>query len=196
MAINLIEAIQKKLNYPPLHKIDPNTQEVKVDSSAPNEHRFSQAAIPAVLTGLYAYSAKDEHAERILRGDLSSDWVTEIFGATRNEVINKIREYAFYPAEGNTEQKLNEVAREAVQQTREHLKPQATILQLKDFLKAQTPQFLPYLPAALHMGELVHEETLDDNTNKMEGPISSLMHKIASAFSNPTNEEEVSDKNK
>jgi len=26
---------------------------------------------------------------------------------------------------------------------------------------------------------------VDDKTNKMEGPISSLMHKIESAFSNP-----------
>jgi hypothetical protein len=44
------------------------------------------------------------------------------------------------------------------------------------------------------MGKVVHEETLDDNTNKMEGPVSSLMHKIGSAFSNPSNEEEVNTK--
>ena len=41
------------------------------------------------------------------------------------------------------------------------------------------------------MGQVLKEESLDDNTNKMEGPVSSLMHKIGSAFSKPSNEEEV-----
>ena len=196
MAINLLQVIQQNLNFPPLKKIDPNTQEVKADTDTPNEHRFSQAAIPAILTGLYAYSAKDQNAEAILRGDLSSDWVSKIFGDRKNAVVDKISQYSFYGSDELSGGKLNEVATEAVRVTRDHMKPGASIKDVKDFLSAQTTQWLPYLPAALHMGELVNEEALDDNTNKMEGPISSLMHKIASAFSKPTNEEEVSDKNK
>ena len=196
MALDLLQTVQQNLNFPPLQKIDPNTQEVKLDSNTPNEHRFSQAAIPAILTGLYAYSAKDENAETILRGDLSSDWVSAIFGNRKHEVVDKISQYSFYGREELSAGKLNDIAAEAVRVTRDQMKPDATIKEVKDFLSAQTTNWLPYLPAALHMGELVNEEALDDNTNKMEGPVSSLMHKIGSAFSKPTNEEEVSEKNK
>ncbi|MES2891684.1 MAG: hypothetical protein V4725_06715 [Bacteroidota bacterium] len=196
MALNLLESIQTKLNYPPLQKIDPNTEEVKVDSHTPNEHRFSQAAIPAIITGLYAYSAKDDQAERIIRGNDSSDWVNEFFGNRKEELLGKIARYSFYRQEDISSQKLQDIAQAAIQTTRENLKPNASVKDVKDYLSGQITHTLPYLPAALKMGEMVNEETLDDNTNKMEGPVSSLMHKIASAFSNPTNEDEVSDKNK
>jgi hypothetical protein len=33
------------------------------------------------------------------------------------------------------------------------------------------------------MGDIVGDESLDDKTNKMEGPVSSLMHKIETSFS-------------
>ncbi len=49
MSINLIETIQNNLHYPALQKIDPNTQEVKVDNNTPDEHRFSQASIPVYI---------------------------------------------------------------------------------------------------------------------------------------------------
>jgi hypothetical protein len=38
---------------------------------------------------------------------------------------------------------------------------------------------------------LLHDTTLDDKTNKMEGPISSLMQNIGSAFSQPVSDEEI-----
>jgi len=41
------------------------------------------------------------------------------------------------------------------------------------------------------MGVLLHDNTLDDNTNKMEGPVSSLINTIGNAFSKPVTEEEV-----
>jgi hypothetical protein len=47
-----------------------------------------------------------------------------------------------------------------------------------------------YLPAALQIGVLLNDDTLDDATNKMEGPISSLMQKIGAAFSNPATAED------
>ena len=191
MSINLLETIQKNLNYPPLQKIDPNTEEVATDSSTPNEHRFSQAAIPAVLTGLYTYSGKDEGAAKILSGNVSTDWVTEIFGDTAPEVVSKVSAYSFQPGREVTTKKINEIASEAVRVTREQLPDGAGIMEVKNFMSNQTTNLLVYLPTALHMGKVVNEESLDDNTNKMEGPVSSLMHKIGSAFSNPSNEAEV-----
>ena len=90
MSVNLLEEVQKKLQYPALQKIDPNTQEVVVDTKTPDEHRFSQAAIPTILTGLNQYSTNDAGAEKILRGDMSTNWASEIFGDKINEVVQKI----------------------------------------------------------------------------------------------------------
>lgn len=193
MSVNLIETIQSNLHYPPLQKIDPNTQEVAVDDSKPNEHRFSQSAIPAVLTGLYRYSATDEGAENILRGNVSTGWVRLIFGDTADDVIQKINNYSFQPG-GDTETRMNAIAAEAVAVMKQGVKPEAGMMGVKQFFSNQVDTILPYLPEALHMGKVLQDDTLDDNTNKMEGPISSLMHKIGSAFSSPASEEEVQTK--
>jgi hypothetical protein len=48
----------------------------------------------------------------------------------------------------------------------------------------QRNNILPFLPAELQMGELLHDNTLDDRTNKMEGPVSSIMRAIGGGFSN------------
>ena len=42
---------------------------------------------------------------------------------------------------------------------------------------------LVHLPAAMQMGDVLNEESLDDRTNKMEGPISNFMHAIENKFS-------------
>ncbi len=41
------------------------------------------------------------------------------------------------------------------------------------------------------MGELLHDTTLDDKTNKMEGPVSSLMKSAGAVFSNPVMDKEI-----
>jgi len=35
----------------------------------------------------------------------------------------------------------------------------------------------------MNFGGLLHDETMDDRTNKMEGPISNFIHKIEDKFS-------------
>jgi len=190
MSINLLETIQKNLNYPPLKKIDPNTQEVTADNNAPSEDRFAQAAIPAMLTGIYRYSTADEGAENILRGDISTDWVTTVFEERTGEVIEKVAQYSFQPV-GTVHQRMNEIAWEAVGLVREEIKTDADKMNVKDYIAGQRNSILLYLPAALHLGELLEDDTLDDNTHKMEGPVSSLMNKIGAAFSKPADEEEV-----
>ena len=50
---------------------------------------------------------------------------------------------------------------------------------------------MPQAKLGLHMGELLHDNTLDDNTNKMEGPVSSLLKSIGSAFSTPVTGEDI-----
>jgi hypothetical protein len=190
MSINLLETVQKNLGYPPLKKIDPNTEAVADDSKAVGEHKFSQAAIPAVLTALYKYVQSDEGAANILRGNNSTNWVNEIFPGNKKDAVATISSYASqggnYPVV-----KLNEIANETIKVTKENLAADADVKQVKQFYSNQRNNILLYLPPALHLGDLLDDDTLDDNTNKMEGPVSSLMHSIGAAFSTPVTDEEI-----
>ena len=190
MSINLLETVQQNLGYPPLQKIDPNTQQVVIDEKTADEDKFSQAAIPAVLTGLYKYVQSDVGATTFLRGDNSSNWVGEIFDDNKKEVIQTISAYA-KQSNADPIAKMNAIANEAIKIVKENLPADAGIKEVKIFLADQKNNILLYLPAALNMGELLHDNTLDDNTNKMEGPISSLMQSIGAAFSNPVTDEEI-----
>jgi hypothetical protein len=193
MSVNLIEIVQKNLGYPALQKIDPNTQVVVEDEKTPDEDRFSQAAIPATLTALYKFAQSDSGAAEVLRGDSSTNWADKIFPENRREVFNTITSYSGKSPD-ILRLKLNEIAAEAVKITKSELHADAAVKDVKLFFNNQRNNILLYLPAALNMGGLLNDDTLDDNTNKMEGPISSLMHSIGSAFSTSVTNEEVKNK--
>lgn len=186
MSINLLTTVQKNLGYPELHKIDPVTQEPK----PPVVDKFSQAAIPAVLTALYNYVNTDEGAATFLMNDSNIDWISRIFVDKEQEAVQTISSYA---STSNTEPvaRMNEIAAEAVRVVKDNLKDRTDIKEVKVFFSNQIKDILPYLPAALHMGNILHDDTLDDNAKKMEGPVSSLMHSIGSAFSSPVTEDEI-----
>ena len=190
MSINLLEIVQQNLGYPALQKIDPNTQRVLIEEKTPEEHKFSQAAIPAVLTALYIYVQSDDGAKDFLRGDNSSNWVSKIFDENKKEAIQKISSYA-KQSNQDPVAKMNAIADEAVKVVKNNLPDAAGIKDVKVFFNSQQNHILLYLPAELNMGELLHDSTLDDKTNKMEGPVSSLMQSIGNAFSNPVMGEEV-----
>ena len=190
MSVNLIKAIQENLGFPPLKKIDPNTQQPATDKGEDVVNKFSQAAIPAVLTGLYRYVQSDEGAAAFLNGSNSTNWVTKIFDDKRKEAVQTISAYAQQSNEDPIA-KMNAIANEAVAVVKQNLDAHAGIKEVKLFFSGQRNNILPYLPAELKMGELLHDNTLDDNTNKMEGPISSLIQNIGAAFSNPVTGEEI-----
>lgn len=190
MSINLLEAVQQNQGYPPLQKIDPNTQQVVSDDKTPGEHKFSQAAIPAVLTALYKYVQSDEGAEEFLRGVNSTDWVSKLFDENKKEAIQKISAYA-KQSNQDPVATMNTIANEAVKVVKNNLPDNAGIKDVKQFFKSQQNHILLYLPAELNMGELLKDSTLDDKTNKMEGPVSSLMQNIGNAFSNPVSNEKI-----
>ena len=189
MSINLLETVRQNLGYAPLHKIDPNTQDTQWDKT-PMENRFGQAGIPAVLTALYLCVQNDECAGEVLKQEPACHWVDKIFVDNTRSAIQIIADYAGESTE-ETVRRLNTIADEAVRVTKAHLPPNANIKDVKKFFTNQRNNILLYLPVALHMGELLHDNTLDDNVNKMEGPISSLMKSIGNAFSNPVTEKEV-----
>lgn len=190
MSVDLIKTIQENLNFPPLNKIDPNTEQPVTDKDEAAENKFSQAAIPAVLTGLYRYVQSDEGAAAFLNGDPHTDWVSKIFDDNSKEAVQTIAAYAqLYNTDPMV--KMNAIANEAVITVKKNLPNDAGIREVKVFFSDQRKNILLYLPAELKMGELLDDNTLDDNTNKMEGPISSLMQSIGAAFSNPVTGKEI-----
>jgi hypothetical protein len=181
MATNILHAIQKNLGYPVLQKIDANTQEVAHKDTA-GEDRFGQAAIPAVLIALYEYTRSDEGSERILHGDVAGSWITLIFNGYVNEAVKKVSVYAEQSFDDSL-QKMNAIADEAVRLIKERVGAGGTLTEVKNLLAHQRNDVLPYLPASMQIGSLLNDSTLDDRTNKMQGPISSLMHAIGNGLS-------------
>jgi hypothetical protein len=193
MSVNLVKAIQENLGFPQLKKIDPNTQQPEIESDEAIVNKFSQAAIPAVLTAIYKHVQTDEGATEFLNIKNSDNWTAKIFDDNRKEAIQTISAYAQQSNEDPVA-KMNAIANEAVKVAKENLPANADIKAVKDFFSSQRSNILLYLPSELKMGELLHDNTLDDNTNKMEGPISSLMQSIGSAFTNPVTEKEIKSK--
>lgn len=183
MSINLLEIVQQNLGYPALQKIDPNTQEIVQDADTPDEDKFSQAAIPGVLTAFYKYVQSESGAAEFLKSEPNTNWLDKIFPDNKKEAIETISSYA-HQSGHDPVKKLNEIAIETVKVVKQNLQADATIKDLKLFFGNQRNAILLFLPTALNMGELLNDSTLDDNTNKMEGPMSSLMHSIATTFDN------------
>ena len=192
MSVNLLELVQVKMGYPPLHKIDPSTQELVMPEDISDEHRFSQATITAVLTGLYVYSRTDENAEKILQQANATGWINTIFDDTADEVVDKVADYSSCTKE-NAAAKMNSIADSTVEIMKENLPEERTAHDVKEFFTGQRNIILSYLPPALHMGVLLKDNTLDDQIHKMEGPISSLMHAIGGSFSDGEVKEEEAD---
>jgi hypothetical protein len=193
MSLQLLQTVQQNLGYPALQKVDPNTKEIIEDTSTPNEDKFSQAAIPAVLTALYKYAQKDDGANEILAGTVDKNWITKIFDENKKEAIQIISSYAKQSSDDPLA-KMNAIAAEAAKIVRDEVGENGTIKNVKDYFSNQKMDILLYLLPTLQMGDLLNDNTLDDGTNKMEGPISSLMHSLGAAFTNPTTNEELAKK--
>jgi hypothetical protein len=187
MSHDLIEKVQQRLGYPPLQKIDPNTDEAKNHKSI---NAFSQAMLSAVLTALYRYVQSDEGAGNFLQFVNITDWADEIFREHKHEAIGKIANYS-----GQTKAKIESETGVIVNETKkiltQILPAEATVKDIKIIFTNERDNILAYLPPALHIGDWLNDPELDDNTNKMEGPISSLMHSIGNVFSKPVTKEEM-----
>jgi hypothetical protein len=180
MADNLIEAIEKNLGISPITKIDPNTQDVKQTADNTSYRSLDQAAIPAALAGLYNYSRTENGTSTILNGSTDS-WINTFFVDSADEMVAHAAEYANASKE-DTYQKMETVAREAVSIARKNVKDSNDTTGLHDYLRSQRREILTYLPAELHLGDVIGEKVLDDRTNKMEGPLSSFMQRLANLF--------------
>lgn len=180
MAKNIIEAIQTNLGYPPLQKIDPNNQEVK--NTELQGDRVAQAAIPAVLTALYKLSRTDEGAAKIITAKPADDILSLIYEGKEASAVEKVAQYAGITNE-QAEGYMENIADESFLIIQKEAGDKLSVEKLKTYMNDQRHHILVYLPAALNMGDMLNDNTLDDRTNKMEGPVSNMMHKIENILS-------------
>lgn len=189
MSVNLLEMVQQNLGYPALQKMDPNTLKIATEVETPDEDKFSQAAIPAVLTALCEYARTDEGAAAVLKTDAAYNWMNQLFDDNKKEAVQTIAAYANQSKEDPIA-KMNAIATEAVKVTKENLPADAAIKDVKTFFSEQKNNILFYLPAELNVGEMLHDDSLDDGTNKMEGPVSSFIKNIGDKFAGSVTGEE------
>lgn len=170
------------LGYSALQKVDPNIQDTKNHQDYASMERLAQAAIPAVLTALYKFTRTDEDCRIVLSGGEKQDWLSVIYGGKEHEAVEKVAQYAGV-TQVQAENHMENIADESVKLLKEFVGKDGTAEKLKAYMNSQRHNILVYLPAALNMGDVLNDETLDDKTNKMEGPVSTFMHRIEDTLS-------------
>jgi hypothetical protein len=179
---NLVETVQNDLGLPPIKKIDPNIQETKEKNLQTPEEKLAQAAIPAVLTALYSFTRFDEGCSVILSKTERSDWLHVLFAGKENIAVKRVADYAVV-SKAEAKKLMQKIAKEAVEVLKKEAGEDPTIESVRTVMDFQRHNILVRLPAAMQMGDLLNEETLDDRTNKMEGPVSNFLHKIEDILS-------------
>ncbi len=182
MTNNIVEAIQQKLGYPPLAKVDPNIQETTGNFQKSVEQKLAQSAIPVVLAGFFSFTRTDSGCNTIINADKGENWLKKIFGDEQKRAVEKVAQYAGVTNE-EAEIDMEQASREAYQILHDAAGEKKSIEKLRSFMSHQRHNILVYLPAAMQLGDLLHDNAMDDRTNKMEGPVSSFMHKIEDRLS-------------
>lgn len=186
MATNIIETIQKNLGYAPLQKVDPNSQEIKGGFEQPLADKLAQAAIPAVAAAVFKFTRTDEGCHQLFSGMTTQDSLSVIYGGKEQEAVEKVAHYAGVSTD-QAEGHMENIADEAVKIVKDAAGKDKAPEKVKAYMNSQRHNILVYLPAALQLGDTLDDETVDDRTNKMEGPVSNFMHKIENVLSDGDN---------
>ncbi|RQO30264.1 hypothetical protein DBR32_11860 [Taibaiella sp. KBW10] len=164
MSENLILNMQEALGTN-IEKIDINDPNLHTPVHPESSDALAQAAIPAVLIGSLIHLAKQEHPEQY------TAQMDQVFAGKSDEVIDAIAKYAqTTPTEAGdyiarTIDAFNRVSQE------QH---EGNAKKLMSALENQQNDILRYLPSVLGLGPKLNIDIIDDRTNKMEGPLSSL----------------------
>ena len=181
--MNLIDELQKATGYWLIGKVDPNTQTTKEEPAGEKE-LLAQSAIPVSLLGLYHYTRSKEHAQSLVGGNNSTNinWREHLYGNHADEVVSSVASYAHTSTE-RAEEALNLATDKAIEVVNGSLGSGASAASIADVFKDNRSNILQHLPAGLQIGSIVNDTTLDDHTNKMEGPMSGFMHAFEKIFS-------------
>lgn len=185
MATAITDLLQQALNSKPLQQISPNTQELdKSAADVTNASKIQQAVIASVLMGYYKLTRTHEGAAMVINGPGEKSWTDILFGDNKEAAIASIAAYGVSsPAAAAAE--TDYAATETQQLIKQEAASSGELTEdgVITYMKGQRNNILPVLPAALQLGTLLDDDTLDDHTHKMDGPVSGLMHAIEKAFS-------------
>ena len=181
MSINIAEEVQKRLQFSPLKKIDPNTEN-KQQETKEMIFPVTQAAIMAALVGLYKITRTTEGSVHLLLAGKTSSWLENVYGDNLQATFDHVAGYTSAPV-AEVEKLVRKAADTSALILHEQMAGNISAESFTNFMSGQRDNILVFIPAGLHLGELLHDTTIDDSTNKMEGPVSSIMHKIENIFS-------------
>jgi hypothetical protein len=186
MLVNLIKELQESSGYEVLVPVDPNKQDIPEAESVSQNQKIGQAGIPTILLGYYFLSRSKEGAEFIISGKNSTEWGKQLFKNREEAVIEKIMDYS--SADRNiVAPALLALTKNARIIISNQVSEKTTVDDIMSLFTNEHHNILRHLPGTLQMGELLGDNTSDDQTHKMDGPISSMMHNISKGFSGSTN---------
>jgi hypothetical protein len=178
---NIVESIQKNLGYPMIYKIDPNVQDVKFQDKTAGTAALAQAAIPSVIYGvLHHYQYNTDEFNSL---DKKEKLLPQLFGNKTTELVARIALYAGASPD-TAKDEMEHIAAETLRFITESMKGKNEN-ELSIFASNHKNNALMYLPASINIGEIFLDNTIDDRTHKMEGPVSGLMHYFETYFDNP-----------
>lgn len=162
-------------------EVDPVSHETKNQSDA-MAGRLAQGAMAAGLVILYKYSRSMDGAEYLLSTRPADIEPTVLLNNRQKDLYTQLAQYAG-SSELQASTMLAVVIREAMFFVHQEMNHNRTADAIQTYFGNQRQAILSHLPPELGLGEIMRDDTLDDRTNKMEGPISSLAHAIENVFS-------------
>ena len=178
--MNIIETVQRNLGFNALKKIDPNTQETKGEEADMGNDALAQAGIPAILIGIYNRLEQNPDLTT-LDQEQKGSLLENIFGKALEAVIARVNNYSKI-ADKNNVQQLEHIASESLRVVKENIGEEADEKSIRKFVAKNKADTLLYLPPSLELGAILNNGNLDDRTGKMEGPVSSFMHRMEKQF--------------
>ncbi len=187
MSLNLFDQVNARFGEIIHKQTDPVDQE-----TAPQNKTVMHAAIPAVLTGIFHVSIAPATAEAVFREVKQEHWksgedqLEEVFGNRTADVIQVVADFA--QISPNMARREMEVVTEvAMHILHDHCKANgiSTPEEYAAMMVHQREDILGHLPNDLNIGVMLGDDALDDVTNKMHGPLSSLFQKLGALFSEP-----------
>jgi hypothetical protein len=181
----LIDKLAQLEGIQHLPEIDPNKQNSAINQDE-NINKLIQAAIPAVLAGFYKFSRNEQNAAMIPAKNALTDWVDILFGDEKKQLIKKVANHAKVSSQ-TAGAKMTQTANNVVNILKEDL-PNTDGKTIKKYFTEQRNDILKHLPADIEIGNILNDNTMDDRTNKMSGPVSGLMHTIEKTFASTDTE--------
>lgn len=183
MAINLIIAVQQHLKLPEIHKVIPESHNQDQIQEAQNIS-ISQVALVCVTAALYKITRTTEGCVKLLLSGKNDKWLSlgEAYGERLSFVYEKVGEYGIADHKA-IECLFQDIANACLLVIHETLAHNISTESVKALIGDQRHSILMYKPVELDFRLMLNDSVLDDQTNKMEGPVSNLMHKIENLFS-------------